>query len=165
MIHYQLRCDAAHEFDGWFANSEGFESQARRGLIACPVCADTNITRALMTPGIPRKAEKTTSPSLRCRPRSIPRRAGRSPMPCAPRCSGCAKRSRAIATMSAPILPRRRAGFTMARPSGAGFMAKAPRRKRRPLPKRASTSRGSPGCGVPIARKKRKETLLFVNKK
>ena len=62
MIHYQLRCDAAHEFDGWFANSEGFESQACQGLIACPVCADTHITRALMTPGIPRKAEKTTEP-------------------------------------------------------------------------------------------------------
>jgi hypothetical protein len=61
MIHYQLRCDAAHEFDGWFANSEGFESQARRGLISCPVCADTHITRALMTPGIPRKGEKETA--------------------------------------------------------------------------------------------------------
>jgi hypothetical protein len=62
MIHYQLRCDAAHEFDGWFVNSEGFESQARRGLISCPVCADTHITRALMTPGIPRKGEKETAP-------------------------------------------------------------------------------------------------------
>ncbi|HTJ89189.1 MAG TPA: DUF1178 family protein [Acidocella sp.] len=61
MIHYQLRCDAAHEFDGWFVNSEGFESQARRGLISCPVCADTHITRALMTPGIPRKGEKETA--------------------------------------------------------------------------------------------------------
>ncbi|HVE21111.1 MAG TPA: DUF1178 family protein [Acidocella sp.] len=58
MIHYQLRCDAAHEFDGWFANSEGFESQAQRGLVACPVCGDTKVTRALMTPGIPRKGEK-----------------------------------------------------------------------------------------------------------
>ena len=63
MIHYQLRCDAAaHEFDGWFANSEGFESQARRGLISCPVCGDTKITRALMTPGIPRKGEKEAPP-------------------------------------------------------------------------------------------------------
>jgi hypothetical protein len=64
MIHYQLRCDAAHEFDGWFASSEGFESQARRGLIACPVCADTHITRALMTPGIPRKGEKSPEPAV-----------------------------------------------------------------------------------------------------
>jgi hypothetical protein len=62
MIHYQLRCDAAHEFDGWFANSEGFESQVRQGLIVCPVCADTHIARALMTPGIPRKGEKRPEP-------------------------------------------------------------------------------------------------------
>jgi hypothetical protein len=55
MIHYQLRCDAAHEFDGWFKDSAAFERQADRGLIACPVCADKKITRALMAPGIPRK--------------------------------------------------------------------------------------------------------------
>ena len=76
MIHYQLRCDAAHEFDGWFANSEGFESQARRGLIVCPVCADTHITRALMTPGIPRKGEKRPGGGHRAGRRSAPRRAG-----------------------------------------------------------------------------------------
>jgi hypothetical protein len=68
MIHYQLRCDAAHEFDGWFVNSEGFESQARRGLVSCPVCADTRITRALMTPGIPRKGEKETAPQAPASP-------------------------------------------------------------------------------------------------
>jgi hypothetical protein len=55
MIHYQLRCGAAHEFDGWFKDSVGFERQAKRGLVTCPVCADTNVTRALMAPGIPRK--------------------------------------------------------------------------------------------------------------
>ena len=55
MIHYQLHCNAAHAFDGWFSDSAGFERQAENGLIACPVCADTKITRALMAPGIPRK--------------------------------------------------------------------------------------------------------------
>jgi hypothetical protein len=63
MIHYQLRCDAAHEFDGWFPNSEGFESQAGRGLVVCPVCADTHVTRALMSPGIPRKGERRPQPA------------------------------------------------------------------------------------------------------
>jgi len=58
MIHYQLRCGAAHEFDGWFTDSAGFEAQAERGLIACPVCADTAVTRALMAPGIPRKGRR-----------------------------------------------------------------------------------------------------------
>jgi hypothetical protein len=55
MIHYQLRCAEAHEFDGWFKNSTAFEEQAGNELIACPTCGDTTITRALMSPNIPRK--------------------------------------------------------------------------------------------------------------
>jgi hypothetical protein len=62
MIHYQLRCDAAHEFDGWFKDSAGFERQAERGLIACPICADTTVTRALMAPGIARKGRVALAP-------------------------------------------------------------------------------------------------------
>ncbi len=52
MIHYQLRCGAEHEFDGWFKDSANFERQAKRGLISCPACADTKVTRALMAPGL-----------------------------------------------------------------------------------------------------------------
>ena len=52
MIHYQLRCDQDHEFDGWFNGSSGFESQAARGLIECPVCASTRVDRALMAPAV-----------------------------------------------------------------------------------------------------------------
>lgn len=55
MIHYQLRCAAGHEFDGWFKNSDGFEAQAGAGFVACPACGDTRVSRALMTPGIARK--------------------------------------------------------------------------------------------------------------
>jgi hypothetical protein len=61
MIHYQLHCNAAHTFDGWFSDSAGFERQAENGLIACPICADTKITRALMAPGIPRKGRREVS--------------------------------------------------------------------------------------------------------
>ena len=32
MIHYQLRCKTAHEFDGWFADSASFDKQAKLGL-------------------------------------------------------------------------------------------------------------------------------------
>jgi hypothetical protein len=52
MIHYQLRCDQDHEFDGWFNGSVGFEKQAKRGLIECPVCGATKVTRALMAPAV-----------------------------------------------------------------------------------------------------------------
>jgi hypothetical protein len=54
MIHYQVRCSRGHEFDGWFKDSHAFDRQAKRGLIECPVCADTDITRALMAPALPR---------------------------------------------------------------------------------------------------------------
>jgi hypothetical protein len=52
MIHYQLRCDQDHEFDGWFNDSTGFEKQAKRGLIECPTCGGTKVTRALMAPAV-----------------------------------------------------------------------------------------------------------------
>jgi len=52
MIHYQLRCDQDHEFDGWFNDSTGFEKQAKRGLIECPTCGATKVRRALMTPAV-----------------------------------------------------------------------------------------------------------------
>ena len=62
MIHYQLRCAAGHEFDGWFQNSEGFETQARTGLVTCPACGGTQVARALMAPAIPRKGGRRASP-------------------------------------------------------------------------------------------------------
>lgn len=61
MIHYQLRCGASHEFDGWFQNSGAFEAQAVAGLVACPVCADMEVTRALMAPSIARKGRMITA--------------------------------------------------------------------------------------------------------
>jgi hypothetical protein len=55
VIHYQLRCADDHEFDGWFKDSGNFEKQAKRGLIACPICASTKVDRALMAPRLAAK--------------------------------------------------------------------------------------------------------------
>ena len=55
MIHYQLRCGADHQFDGWFKDSAAFESQAGHNLVSCPECGDTVVNRALMAPAIGRK--------------------------------------------------------------------------------------------------------------
>lgn len=52
MIHYQLRCEQTHEFDGWFKDSATFDRQAKRGLVECPICGDTKVTRALMAPAV-----------------------------------------------------------------------------------------------------------------
>ena len=50
MIHYALRCVDGHGFDGWFRSSGDFDSQAGSGLLDCPVCASTQVSRAIMSP-------------------------------------------------------------------------------------------------------------------
>lgn len=50
MIHYDLRCGAGHSFDGWFPSSAAFDRQATGGLLDCPVCARTDVARAIMSP-------------------------------------------------------------------------------------------------------------------
>lgn len=55
MIHYDLRCTAGHEFDGWFKDSAGFEAQAKAGFVECPVCGGTEVSKRLMAPAIPKK--------------------------------------------------------------------------------------------------------------
>jgi hypothetical protein len=52
MIHYQLRCSQAHEFDGWYRDSAAFDELARRKLLECPHCGDQQVTRALMAPAL-----------------------------------------------------------------------------------------------------------------
>ncbi|GAA4476506.1 DUF1178 family protein [Gluconacetobacter asukensis] len=52
MICYQLRCDAGHEFEGWFPGSAAFDDQARRNLLSCPQCGTSDVVRALMAPAV-----------------------------------------------------------------------------------------------------------------
>lgn len=54
MIRYALTCDSAHEFESWFASSAGFEDQAKRGFVTCPVCNSAKVERAVMAPNVAR---------------------------------------------------------------------------------------------------------------
>jgi hypothetical protein len=38
MIAYDLQCVKGHAFEGWFEDSEAYETQKKKELIACPVC-------------------------------------------------------------------------------------------------------------------------------
>ena len=58
MIRYNLICEAEHEFDGWFANSEGFDRQVKQGLVSCPQCNSLKVSKALMTPGVPARSNR-----------------------------------------------------------------------------------------------------------
>lgn len=51
MITYDLVCEKGHKFEGWFENSADFESQYKQGLIKCPHCDSSFITRELSPVG------------------------------------------------------------------------------------------------------------------
>lgn len=74
MIHYNLQCGQAHEFDGWFASAAAFDSQAAKGLVECPVCGGAEIRRGMMAPFVPRKgnAAKPAAQSVAVTPDRIP---------------------------------------------------------------------------------------------
>lgn len=52
MIKYSLICEHEHDFEGWFGSSEDFDKQRKRGLVECPACGSTQISKSLMTPGV-----------------------------------------------------------------------------------------------------------------
>lgn len=59
MIKYRVICDKEHEFDGWFAGSDAFDTQAAAGEIACPYCESTSVRKALMAPAVSTSKRKT----------------------------------------------------------------------------------------------------------
>ncbi len=50
MISYALACDHGHTFESWFADSTAYDKQAKRGLVACPVCGSVKVEKAIMAP-------------------------------------------------------------------------------------------------------------------
>jgi len=45
MIAYDLQCSNGHRFEGWFEDSNSFDQQNSQGLVSCPVCEDTVISK------------------------------------------------------------------------------------------------------------------------
>lgn len=45
-----LRCAHDHRFEGWFGSDDDFEAQCGRGLVSCPNCGDSTITRLPTAP-------------------------------------------------------------------------------------------------------------------
>ncbi len=52
MIVYRLRCDAGHEFDGWFRSSSAFDAQAAEGQVECAACGSNAVSKAIMAPNV-----------------------------------------------------------------------------------------------------------------
>lgn len=53
MIVFDLKCGAhGHVFEAWFGSSADYEDQVARGLLACPMCGDAEVSKALMAPAV-----------------------------------------------------------------------------------------------------------------
>ncbi len=63
MISFNLKCSNSHEFEGWFSSSDDFERQCKEGLVSCPICDDTSISKALMTPNLGTGSSLETTPN------------------------------------------------------------------------------------------------------
>jgi hypothetical protein len=58
MISFDLKCSGGHRFEGWFASAADFSAQQADGLLACPVCDDMVVHKALSVPNIGRKGNQ-----------------------------------------------------------------------------------------------------------
>jgi hypothetical protein len=45
-----LQCSNNHSFEGWFASEDDFQGQLGRGLVECPLCGDTGVSKMLTAP-------------------------------------------------------------------------------------------------------------------
>ena len=66
MICYALACEAGHGFESWFRSSDDFDAQAKRGLVACPVCNSVKVQKQVMAPRLARtdRAEVPEAPAI-----------------------------------------------------------------------------------------------------
>ena len=60
MIAYDLQCVNGHAFEGWFEDSEAYQTQKKKKLIACPACDTSQVSRipstfAIKSSPIPQK--------------------------------------------------------------------------------------------------------------
>ena len=58
MIVFDLRCGNAHVFEAWFGSSRDYDDQRARGLLACPLCGDDDVTKAVMAPNLSAKGSQ-----------------------------------------------------------------------------------------------------------
>jgi hypothetical protein len=62
MILYKLQCKKGHEFEAWFASSDVFDRQKKKGQLACPSCGTKSVSKALMAPNVAPRSRRNTAP-------------------------------------------------------------------------------------------------------
>ena len=64
---YNLACPLDHRFEGWFASEADCLAQQDQGILACPVCDSTQITRM---PSAPHLAKSSSTELSVAQPKS-----------------------------------------------------------------------------------------------
>ncbi len=74
MIVFDLCCAAGdHRFEAWFNSSASFADQQARGLIACPICGDSDVRKAVMAPRVGAKSNQlAVAPAAPAAPAATP---------------------------------------------------------------------------------------------
>jgi hypothetical protein len=62
VIVFDLKCGHAHVFEAWFGSSAAYEEQRASGMIACPLCGDTGVEKAVMAPNVGAKGNAAAAP-------------------------------------------------------------------------------------------------------
>ncbi len=57
MIKYALRCADGHLFESWFKDSAAFETLSNAGQLACAVCGNPDVDKAIMAPAVSTRDE------------------------------------------------------------------------------------------------------------
>ena len=68
MIVYDLLCDNAHRFEGWFASAEAFAHQHEAGGLSCPMCGSSSVHKQLSAPYVQTKGGETGQPAVMADP-------------------------------------------------------------------------------------------------
>lgn len=64
MIRYALRCAAGHGFESWFQSAAAYDRLSGDGRIACAVCGEARVEKALMAPAVAVAAPGDAGPDL-----------------------------------------------------------------------------------------------------
>jgi len=56
VIQYSLICENSHKFEAWFKSSLAFDEQTKLGIVSCPLCNVSKVSKALMAPSLGAKS-------------------------------------------------------------------------------------------------------------
>ncbi len=57
-----LQCRLGHSFEGWFGSQNDYDAQRAQGLLTCPVCNDSEITKKLSAPRLNLRHSTSAAP-------------------------------------------------------------------------------------------------------